>query len=101
MEDLSLNEIASRIADAVIEKSYVSKRDLQERIRPLLKIWLKKADSFKRQKASKSKLQETIESRDIQQKFWLKKYKELIGSENMQPHYDELTEILKAGGYIK
>lgn len=99
--DLSLDEIAERLIDAILNEQYINKENLHKIIRPILKVWLKKTDGFKGQKASKCQLQKTIENRGIQQKFWLDKFREIIGKENMQPYYDELDKILRDEGYKK
>lgn len=99
MQDISLDEIAKMITDAVLAQPYINRDKLQTLIRPILKIWLKSTDEFKSQKATKTKLQFTIENREIQQKFWLSKVRELVGNENMQPFYDELDYILTEQGY--
>lgn len=99
--DLSLDEISERLIDAILNEQYINKENLHKIIKPILKIWLKKTDEFKSQKASKSQLQKTIENRGLQQKFWLNKFREIIGEDNMQPYYDELQEILIKEGHIK
>lgn len=98
MSDISLDEISKRVVDAVLAQPHINREELQTIIRPILKVWLKSTDEFKSQKANKSKLQFTIEYREVQQKFWLSKVRELIGKENMQPLYDELDyELIKKG----
>lgn len=99
--DLSLDEIADRIIDAVLNERHINRESLRKIIRPILKIWLKKTDGFRRQKAPKSKLQFTIENREIQQKYWMNKLKDMVGKDNMQSYYDELDSILVAEGYKK
>lgn len=99
MHDISLDEISKRITDAVLAQPYINRDNLQTLIRPILKVWLKSTDEFKSQKANKTKLQFTIENREVQQKFWLSKVRELVGNENMQPFYDELDYILIEQGY--
>ena len=99
MYDISLDEISKRITDAVLAQPYINRDKLQTLIRPILKVWLKSTDEFKSQKVNKTKLQFTIENREVQQKFWLSKVRELVGNENMQPFYDELDHILVKEGY--
>ena len=99
MADLSLDEIAERIINVVLNERYINKESLTKIIKPILKIWLKKADSFKSQKAPKSKLQSTIESRNIQQKYWLGKVRELLSEDDMKVYYNELDELLFKEGY--
>ena len=99
MYDISLDEISKRVTDAVLAQPYINRDKLQTLIRPILKVWLKNTDEFKSQKANKTKLQFTIENREVQQKFWLSKVRELVGNENMQPFYDELDHILIEQGY--
>lgn len=99
MYDISLDEISKRVTDAVLAQPYINREKLQTLIRPILKVWLKSTDEFKSQKSNKTKLQFTIENREVQQKFWLSKVRELVGNENMQPFYDELDHILIEQGY--
>lgn len=99
MYDISLDEISKRIVDAVLAEPHINRESLQNLIRPILKIWLKCTDDFKSQKANKPKLQFTIENREIQQRFWRNKVRELVGNENMQDFYDELDHILVELGY--
>lgn len=99
MKDLSLDEISKRVTDAVLSQPYINRNELQSLIRPILKVWLKCTDEFKSQKANKTKLQFTIENREVQQRFWRDKVRELVGSENMQSYYDELDNILVEQGY--
>ena len=91
MDNLSLDEIASRIADKVLETRIVSKKELTEKIRPLLKIWLKKADTTKkyRKKTPEAVLQYTIELEKSTSRFWLEVAREKIGLNNMKPFYDK------------
>jgi len=98
-KDLSLDEIAKRITNAIMNEPYFDRDSLNGIIKPILKIWLKKTDSFKSQKAPKSRLQETIENRQIQLKFWYNKTKELVNEDTMKSYYKELDEILVNEGY--
>lgn len=99
MSDLSLDEITTRVIDAVLAQPYINRETLNPLIRSVLKVWLKSTDEFKSQKANKTKLQCTIENREVQQKFWLSKVRELVGNNDMNPLYDELDEILIKQGY--
>lgn len=99
--DIKLDDIAERIIDAVLNEPILNRENLHNLIRPILKIWLKGTDSFRRQKAPKSKLQITIEQRDIEKRFWHNKLKDFIGRENIQKYYDELNDILIKEGYKK
>ena len=99
MHDISLDEISKRITDAVLSQPYINRDKLPALIRPILKVWLKSTDEFKSQKANKTKLQFTIENKDLQQKFWLSKVRELVGNEDMQLFYEELDHKLIEQGY--
>lgn len=100
MADLSLDEIASRIVDAIMAQPFIHREKLIETITPVLKIWIKQTDKYKKTGVARiDKLQITIQSRDVQQKYWLNKFKEIIGPEQMQQYYDELDEILTRDGY--
>lgn len=101
MGDLSLNEISDRIIEAVLAETYIEKKSLKKIIRPILNIWIKNANGFRTQKASKPKLQKTIEQKDIELKYWLKKLRDVKGIENMQSYYEELDSILVKEGYKK
>ncbi len=100
MEDLSLDEISSRIIDAVMDERHIDRKSLYKIIRPILKIWIKQSDRAKKTgHASIDKLRITIENKELQQKYWLGKLRELVGSENIQAYYDELDKLLIEGGY--
>lgn len=100
MADLSIDEIASRIVDAIMAQPFIYREKLTEIITPVLKIWIKQTDKYKKTGVAHiDKLQATIQSRDIQQKFWLGKVKELTGPDRMQVYYDELDQILVREGY--
>jgi len=101
MEDLSLNDIAEKIINAILQEPHINRESLQLRIRPILKIWLKKTDEFRTPKVPKTKLQFTIENREIQLRYWLNITRKIAGLENMQPYYDELDKELKEKGYKK
>jgi len=100
MADLSIDEIVSRIIDAIMAQPFIYREKLIETITPVLKIWIKQTDKYKKTGIPHiDKLQLTIQSRDIQQKYWLNKFREVIGKERMQPYYDELNEILTREGF--
>ena len=100
MADLSIDEIASRIVDAIMAQPFIYREKLIGTITPVLKIWIKQTDKYKKTGiAHIDKLQMTIQSRDVQQKYWLNKLKEIIGPEQMQPYYNELDEILTREGF--
>jgi len=103
MEDLSLDEITKRIIDVVLEENILDRDFLNERIRPILKIWLKVADKprrFKENKATPSKLQQTINQRGMEREFWREKIIKIKGKNNMEELYAELTELMKKEGYL-
>jgi len=102
MKNLSLNDIASRIADAVLEHRIVSKTSLVAAIRPILEIWIKKADATKKYNGKKTPLaalQKTIESRDVQSEFWRQEMIKIKGKDNMREYYDNLDSLLIEKGY--
>lgn len=90
MSDLSINEIAERAACAILEERYINKDSIVARLKPILKIWLKKADATKKYKGRNttlSKLQATIEEEKSEKTFWKNKVKEIDGN-NMTKHYE-------------
>lgn len=103
MADLPIDEIANRIIDAILSDNILTREKLKERIRPILKIWVKRADGVKKYRGKntpKAKLQEHINQKEIELEFWKKKLREVVGGSNMHPLYDEITDLLKAGGYL-
>lgn len=96
--DLKLDEIANRITDAVLEERFINKESLLKRIRPILKIWLKRADGVKNCKtkpATVHKLQWTVQAKRIEARYWLEVLRKEIGEDAMKPYYDKQTDYLK------
>lgn len=94
-KDLSLNDIAEKVVDAILEEKILSKESLIQRIRPILKIWIKCANE---PKITSNKVLpkhiKTIENRRITAEFWRDKYKMLVSKEELHKSYDEINEIL-------
>lgn len=98
MNNLKLNEIADRICDAILEERFINKETLLSRIRPILKIWLKRADGVKNCKtkpATVHKLQWTAQAKRVEARFWLEVLRKEIGEDAVKPYYDKQTEYLK------
>ena len=102
---ISLDDLSERIADSIIDlPSMSSKEDIRLTVRSQLKIWhdvTNRPVERKEPKTPKAKLQYTIEKRGIEREFWRKKLISIIGKENMQEHYDELTSLLKDMGHYQ
>ncbi len=104
MNNLTLDEIAQRISDVVLGEKFLNKKSLQSKIRPILSIWIKKADKTKKYRGKttpESKLQWTIEKEKITSKFWLNTLRAEIGEENVKKYYKKQQELLKSEGYDK
>jgi hypothetical protein len=93
--DLSLDEIVSRIIDAILEERIFSREELHKRIRPILKIWLKCTDMPKITSTQVlPKHIKTIESRRITAEYWRDKYKKVVTHDEMVKCYNEVNEII-------
>lgn len=102
MADLSLKEISERLTDAILDEPHINRASLEKIILPVLKIWLKKTDQYKKTGIPRiDKLQMTIQSKELQQRFWKNMFRETIGEEHMQLYYDQLHEILSSEGLIQ
>ena len=99
MNNLKLDDISDMITSAILASPHLDKDSLNDIIKPNLKVWLKKADGYKSQKVSDNRLQFTIENKECQRMFWLNKFRDLIGKDNMQPYYDELDVIMRNEGF--
>lgn len=96
--NLSLNEIASRISDALLEEPYWQKSSMINKIRPILKIWIKRADSVKKHKSKTTtlhKLQWTVQSKQTEARYWLDALRKEIGEDAVKPYYDRQQEFLR------
>jgi hypothetical protein len=92
MNELSLNDIAERVVDAVLEERFLNKKSLTKTIRPILKIWFNKSSKHKKPSNKPTdKLLETIEVRGLERVYWRKKVEEIVGADNMRPFYDEIN----------
>lgn len=99
MGDLPIEDIANRIATSILQLPHLSKDKLIGVITPNLKIWLKTTDAFKTGRATKPKLQETVELRGLQERFWKSKVKQVKTEEEMKILYKELSDLMVAEGY--
>ena len=101
-KDISLDEITKRVVDAILEERHIDKVNLPKLIRPILKVWLKKTDSFKKTKsANKNQLQRTIESRGLKEAYWHAEMKKLTNPQIMYQHYKNIDELLTKEGFKK
>ena len=99
MNDLSLDEIADKIITAILTEPHINKETLQLRIKPLLKIWLKKTDSFKSNKVDKNRLQFTIEKRGLSIKFWVEQIQKIKNKDEMQLLYNGHKLLMQKEGF--
>lgn len=102
MKTLSLETIAERIADGILEEKYINKETIISKVKLVLRVWHKVTNrpiNYDKIKTDAGKLQFTIEKKDLERDFWLVLAREKIGAENMQKHYDKLKEHLGELGY--
>jgi len=101
MRNISLDEIANRIVNVVLDSPYINKESLENKIRSILKIWIKQTDSFKSQKADLPRLQFTIEKEEFEKHFWKNQVKELVTEDKMQEYYQKSNKALEDSGFKK
>ena len=100
MQDIKLEDIATRIIEAILNEPHINKESLKSIIIPNLKIWLKKTDSYKKTGIPKiDKLNYTIAKRDIELKYWYKVTKQTCSTETLQYHYKQLAKELSDSGF--
>ena len=104
MNNLSLDEITTRIVDAVLNEPILNKEKLTTMIRSIIKIWMNVKNLPKNNnkgwtKTSKYKL--LIKKGEVELNFWKKKYKESVDSQQLNKCFDELDEVLKDNGLYK
>jgi len=100
MNNLPLTEIAERIIEAILAEPYINKDELNKRIVPILKIWLKCTDGFRTAKVPPSKLQQTVENRGCQISYWHNVVKQISTPEQMKQHYFNVDTMLVEKGYL-
>lgn len=99
---LSLETIAERIADGILEEKYVNKAVIIEKVKIVLRVWHKltnRPQNYDAIKTPAGRLQFTIEKKDIELSYWRDLMKKEVGADNMQPHYDKLKETVTELGY--
>jgi len=93
METTSLNDIAKRISDVVLEERYLNKESLTNKITPILKIWFNMNNSHKKKSSKpKDKLLQTIEIRGMERDFYKEELKKIVGVEGMNDYYSMINK---------
>ncbi len=92
MEDLSLNEIADRIVDAVLEQRVLNREELIKTIRPLLSIWTKRCNVSKDREGFKA----TIQKLEKENSLRINNYKKKLTKENTKQngYRNKLIEVI-------
>jgi len=102
MSDLKLDDIADRIIDAVINEPHINRMSLKDLIKPILKIWLKTTDAYKKTGIPKiDNLNYTIEKRTVEYKYFRDIVRNSCSPEQMTKYYEELNQQLISQGFIK
>ena len=92
--NLSLDEIADRIIDVILDERILSKESLKLRIRPILKIWLKCTDSPKiTTNDILPKHIKTLEIRQITIDFWKTEFKKKATHEEFVNVSEKISKI--------
>lgn len=98
----NLDTITERIVDAILADHILQREKIIPRVRAIIQAWVKVNDrptDYNTIKTDKALLQKTIEHRGVEKEFWRNKLKEKIGSDNMQPYYEELNNTLIDSGF--
>jgi len=100
MPNISLNEIADKIIEAILEERYINKESLKALIKPILKIWFYNTNYSEKEKPI-SEYQRLIYDREFQCQFWKDKIKNHISKDQLEMYYRELNDKLIDAGFIK
>jgi len=98
----NLDHTVSDIVNAIMEETFFTRKDLTEKLRPLISSLVKNVDrpkNYDNIKTDKGILQRTIEQKDFERDFWKHKMRAKIGKENMFELYKELDESLIKNGF--
>lgn len=103
--NLSTDSLSEIIVDAILNEPYLNKDKLTPLVRSLLKGFIKKLDDklslIKDKPVAESKDQSRIVAlnrRDIEKKYWMHIVR-VLDAENMEKHYNGLTEELIKNGH--
>lgn len=99
----NLDTVTERLVDAILSDNILQRDKLIPKCRAIIQAWVRVNDrpvNYDEPKTPIGKLQKTIEQKDIENQYWRSKFTEVVGKQNMQPHYDELTSKLIDTGYI-
>ena len=80
MEDLSINEIADRIIDVVLEQRIINREELTKRIRPILSIWFKKCNIPKTREGFEATIIKLTKEHELR----INAYKQKLRRENIK-----------------
>lgn len=101
--DIKIEEIANRMADAIISDNVFTKEKLIPKIVSILKIWINVKNQPVLGRRRKTNLEQMIQIQQkykIEKDFWKNKVKNLT-NRPMQSYYNELQEIVDNSGLSK
>ena len=101
MPELSNEDIAKRIVDAILEMPIFDKKSIYEIILSNIKIWTRK-QSYKRTKnPSIDSLRVSFYKEKEEHLYWRQLVKTLLTEEEMQKHYSIIENRLEEMGLTK
>lgn len=101
---ISLDDLCDRIIDIFLDEPILDRKNLQPRIRSVLKIWHRATNipkDYNNIKTDKGILQRTIEQKEIENQFWRDILKEEIDKDKLDKYFQNLDNILIDLGYKK
>lgn len=106
MNDLSIEEVTRRVVEGILDLRYFDRQSLSDKVRPILRVWLKQADKTKKYRGvgkrnvPQAKLQYTIDKEKFTCKMWLNELRKVVSEDEMKKLYEaHKTELKRAGLY--
>ncbi len=96
------DDVAERIAEAILAEDVFSKKHMIPKIAAIIRAWIRENDKpadYNNIKTDKGLLVKTVEKKTLEVIFWRQQLRDLIGEEKMKPYYDNIQEELTKKGY--
>lgn len=102
MEDLSIDDISDMVIDVILSENILDKETLGKRIKPILKVWMKKCKSPKTQIAFESQLNNIIKKNKESRISIRNRYIKIIDKSNFERNFyrNELQTLLGDGIHV-
>jgi hypothetical protein len=95
MKKISLDDVTNRIANAVLNETYINKESLLPIIRVHLKAWTTQNEYLKAVSVPNNNVAIALTRCDLEKRFFVDKIKSIVSTEELKEIYNQRDEYLK------